>query len=180
MKTVVNDHETLRLDLAIQTALGRTEELASSSTLCRWENRVDRETAGRMHEVIVEQFIASFKKAPKKLILDFDATDDVVHGKQEGRFFHGYYDHYCFLPLYVFCRNQLLVSYLRPSLKETRSTAPSMPGPSQDSFTLDEGQVVFQYPTNLSKASVEFLEMFMNLQIKKAKAKAERASEQHD
>ena len=111
----LNDHETLRLDLAIQTALGRTEELASSSTLCRWENRVDRETAGRMHEVIVEQFIASFKKAPKKLILDFDATDDVVHGKQEGRFFHGYYDHYCFLPLYVFCRNQLLVSYLRPS-----------------------------------------------------------------
>ena len=55
----LNDHETLRLDLAIQTALGRTEELASSPTLCRWENRADRETAGRMHEVIVEQFIAS-------------------------------------------------------------------------------------------------------------------------
>jgi hypothetical protein len=111
----LNDHETLRLDLAIQTALGRSEELASSSTLCRWENRADREAAGRMHEIIVEQFIATFKKAPKKLILDFDATDDAVHGKQEGRFFHGYYDHYCFLPLYVFCRNQLLVSYLRPS-----------------------------------------------------------------
>ena len=109
------DHETLRQDLAIQTALGRSEELASSSTLCRWENRADRETAGRMHEVIVEQFIASFKKAPKKLILDFDATDDAVHGQQEGRFFHGYYDHYCFLPLYVFCGRQLLVSYLRPS-----------------------------------------------------------------
>ncbi len=111
----LNDHQTLRQDLAIQTALGRTEELASSSTLCRWENRADREAAGRMHEVIVEQFIASLKRAPKKLILDFDATDDTVHGKQEGRFFHGYYDHYCFLPLYVFCRNQLLVSYLRPS-----------------------------------------------------------------
>jgi hypothetical protein len=109
------DHETLRQDLAIQTALGRSEELASSSTLCRWENRADRETAGRMHEVIVEQFIGSFKKAPKKLILDFDATDDAVHGQQEGRFFHGYYDHYCFLPLYVFCGRQLLVSYLRPS-----------------------------------------------------------------
>ena len=51
----------------------------------------------------------------QKLILDFDATDDVVHGNQEDRFFHGYYDHYCFLPLYVFCRKQLLVSYLRPS-----------------------------------------------------------------
>ena len=111
----LNDHQTLRLDLAIQTALGCTDELASSSTLCRWENRADRETARRMHEVIVEQFIASFKKVPQKLILDFDATDDAVHGKQEGRFFHGYYDHYCFLPLYVFCRNQLLVSYLRPS-----------------------------------------------------------------
>ena len=57
----LNDHETLRLDLAIQTALGRTEELASSPTLCRWENRIhDRETAGRMHEVIVEQFICFF------------------------------------------------------------------------------------------------------------------------
>jgi len=111
----LNDHETLRLDLAIQTALGRTQELASSSTLCRWENRADREAAWRMHEVIVEQFIASYKRVPKKLILDFDATDDAVHGKQEGRFFHGYYDHYCFLPLYVFCGNQLLVSYLRPS-----------------------------------------------------------------
>ena len=48
-------------------------------------------------------------------MLDFDATDDRVHGQQEGRFFHGYYDHYCFLPLYVLCRDQLLVSYLRPS-----------------------------------------------------------------
>ena len=47
--------------------------------------------------------------------MDFDATDDRVHGAQEGRFFHGFYDHYCFLPLYVFCRDQLLVSYLRPS-----------------------------------------------------------------
>ncbi|MEE8303118.1 MAG: IS1380 family transposase [Candidatus Tectomicrobia bacterium] len=111
----LNDHESLRRDLAIQTAVGRTEVLASSSTLCRWENRADREAAWRIHEVMVEQFIASFKRAPKKLVLDFDATDDAVHGKQEGRFFHGYYDHYCFLPLYVFCRDQLLVSYLRPS-----------------------------------------------------------------
>ena len=53
----LNDHETLRLELAIQTALGRTEELASSSNLCRWENRADRDTAVSMHEVIVEQFI---------------------------------------------------------------------------------------------------------------------------
>ncbi|MFQ5439545.1 MAG: IS1380 family transposase [Paracoccaceae bacterium] len=111
----LNDHEALRKDLAIQTAVGRTEVLASSSTLCRWENRADREAAWRIHEVMIERFIASFKRPPRKLVLDFDATDDAVHGKQEGRFFHGYYDHYCFLPLYVFCRDQLLVSYLRPS-----------------------------------------------------------------
>lgn len=111
----LNDHQLLRADLAIQTAVEREAVLASSATLCRWENRADREVAWKLHEVLVEQFIASFKHAPKKLVLDFDATDDAVHGKQEGRFFHGYYDQYCFLPLYVFCRDQLLVSYLRPS-----------------------------------------------------------------
>ena len=111
----LNDHAGLRQDLAIQTAVGRDQELASASTLCRWENRADRQAAWQMHDVLVGQFIASFRRPPKRLILDFDATDDAVHGKQEGRFFHGYYDHYCFLPLYVFCRDQLLVSYLRPS-----------------------------------------------------------------
>ena len=111
----LNDHEQLRQDLAIQTAVGEDRELASPATLCRWENRADRQMAWQIHEVLIDQFIASFKHPPRKLILDFDATDDAVHGKQEGRFFHGYYDHYCFLPLYVFCRDQLLVSYLRPS-----------------------------------------------------------------
>lgn len=110
----LNDHQSLRRDPALQTAVDRDEELASSPTLCRWENRADRETAWAIHRVLVEQFIASYKRPPKRLILDFDATDDVVHGTQEGRFFHGYYDHYCFLPLYVFCGSQLLVSYLRP------------------------------------------------------------------
>jgi hypothetical protein len=66
-----------------------------------------------MAKALVEQFIASFKEAPECLVLDFDATDDPVHGHQEGRFFHGYYDSYCFLPLYVFCGEQLLVAYLR-------------------------------------------------------------------
>ena len=65
--------------------------------------------------MLIEQFIASFDAPPEELILDFDATDDRVHGSQEGREFHGYYDAYCFLPLYVFCGDQLLVSYLRPS-----------------------------------------------------------------
>ena len=111
----LNDHDGLRQDVALQTAVERDQWLASASTLCRFENRADRETAWRLHEVLLDQFIASFKPAPKKLILDFDATDDPVHGEQDGRFFHGYYRHYCFLPLYVFCGHQLLVSYLRPS-----------------------------------------------------------------
>ena len=96
----------------MQTALERDEELASSPTLCPLEGGFDREAAVEMTKVFVEQFIASFKEAPKELILDFDATDDRVHGKQEGRFFHGYYGNFCFLPLYVFCGDQLLVSYL--------------------------------------------------------------------
>jgi hypothetical protein len=89
--------------------------LASPPTLCRLENRVTRKSLMRMAQVFVEQFIASHRQPPTELILDFDATDDPVHGNQVGRFFHGYYDHYCFLPLYVFCGEQLLVSYLRPS-----------------------------------------------------------------
>jgi hypothetical protein len=60
-------------------------------------------------------FIESYDSPPKKLVLDFDATDDPLHGKQEGHFFHGYYDHYCYLPLYVFCDDKPLVAYLRRS-----------------------------------------------------------------
>ena len=86
----LNDRDTLRKDLAWQSAIERGEELASSPTLCRLENRADRRTAAAMSRVLVEQFIASFAQAPVELILDFDATDDRVHGLQEGRFFHGY------------------------------------------------------------------------------------------
>jgi len=111
----VNDHELLRRDPALQTAVDRDRLLASSSTLCRFENGADRETAWAIHKVMVEEFISSHKRAPRRLILDFDATDDTVHGNQDGRFYHGYYDDYCFLPLYVFCGHRLLVSYLRRS-----------------------------------------------------------------
>lgn len=111
----LNDHDTLRSDLAWQTALERTDKLASDSTLCRLEQRADRKAAVAFHQVLIEKFIASFREAPGELILDFDATDDRVHGRQEGRHFHGYYGDWCFLPLYVFCGEQLLVSYLRPS-----------------------------------------------------------------
>ena len=111
----LNDHDSLRHDLALQTAVNKDTCLASAPTLCRFENRADRETAVAMHAVLFDQFIASYDRAPRRLILDVDATDDAVHGMQEGRFFHGYYDHYCFLPLYVFCGERLLVSYLRKS-----------------------------------------------------------------
>ena len=111
----VNDHEALRHDDALQTAVDRDVPLASPSTLSRFENAADGSWAWSIHEALVEVFIASHHGAPDELILDFDATDDAVHGRQEGRFFHGYYRNYCFLPLYVFCGEQLLVSYLRRS-----------------------------------------------------------------
>jgi len=111
----LNDHDILHSDLAMQTAVESDKALASSPTLCRLENRADHETARQVSILIVEKFIASFKEPPTRLVLDFDATDDSVHGQQEGRFFHGYYDRYCFLPLYVFCGSQLLAAYLRSS-----------------------------------------------------------------
>ncbi len=111
----LNDHDTLRHDLLWQSAVERDQALASSPTLCRLEGRADRASAVAMHRVLVERFIASFAQAPTELVLDFDATDDRIHGLQEGRFYHGYYGDWCFLPLYVFCGEQLLVSYLRRS-----------------------------------------------------------------
>jgi DDE family transposase len=111
----LNDHDALRQDPVWQTAAERDQALGSSSTLCRWENRAGRKEAWLMHQVLFEQFVASFEAPPKELILDFDATDDRVHGSQVDAFFNGYYGDHCFLPLYVFCGEQLLVSYLRPS-----------------------------------------------------------------
>jgi Transposase DDE domain group 1 len=111
----LNDHDSLRHDVLWQTATDRTEELGSCATLCRLENRAGRKEAWLIHQVLFEQFVGSFAASPRELVLDFDCTDDRVHGMQVGRAFHGYYYDYCFLPLYVFCGEQLLVSYLRPS-----------------------------------------------------------------
>jgi hypothetical protein len=115
----LNDHQALRSDPALQLAAGKDPDpalpLASPPTLCRLENRVDRKALVKIAEVLVDQFLASHLDPPEHLILDFDATDDLIHGKQEGRFFHAYYDHHCFLPLYVFCGDELLTAYLRPS-----------------------------------------------------------------
>ena len=60
-------------------------------------------------------FLDGHKRAPKEIVLDLDATDDTIHGEQEGRFFHGYYDSYCYLPLYIFCGRFLLGAKLRPA-----------------------------------------------------------------
>ena len=111
----LNDHQELRHDLALQTATSRVETLASPATLCRLEQRVDREAAVALHQILFDQFVKAHERPPRRLILDFDATDTPLHGEQEGRFFHGYYRHYCHLPLYVFCGRHLLVSYLRRS-----------------------------------------------------------------
>ena len=115
----LNDHHGLRVDPLMQVASERDADedrpLASPATLCRLENRVDHSACVELSRLLVELFIESFETPPPELVLDFDATDDPIHGGQEGRFFHGYYDGYCYLPLYVFCGEKLLVSYLRPS-----------------------------------------------------------------
>lgn len=112
----INDHQQLRHDILFKTAVCSDEALGFSPTLCRLENWLHhRKSAIKIHEVIIDQFISSYSEPPSELILDFDATDDAVYGNQQGRFFHGYYDHYCFLPLFVFCGRQPLVAYLRPS-----------------------------------------------------------------
>ena len=115
----LNDHQTMRHDPALQLAARVEPEedqpLASPPTLCRLEGRVTRKALAAMQGVLVEQFIAAHPSPPQRIVLDFDATDDPTHGKQEGRFFHGYYGGYCYLPLYVFCGEHLLCAYLRPS-----------------------------------------------------------------
>lgn len=111
----LNDHDALRRDEALKMALGQRHEGSSSPTLCRFENAMGRREAVALHGVLVDHFIANHAQAPAELVLDLDATDDAVHGRQEGRFFHGYYDHYCFLPLYVFAGHELLAAYLRPA-----------------------------------------------------------------
>ena len=111
----LNDHEHLRMDACLQIACGRQATLASAPTLCRFEQNVTRKDCVNASKLLPEVFIQQQDSAPKELILDFDATEDKTHGNQEHNAFNGFYDHYCFLPLYVFCGDALLASYLRPS-----------------------------------------------------------------
>jgi hypothetical protein len=126
----LNDHDELRHDpimavLAQKLAASRADcaPLAGKSTL----NRLERSTAeaSRYHKIaadsdamqrlFVDLFLDAHDKPPTQITLDLDATDDPLHGHQEGRFFHGYYDCYCYLPLYIFCGRHLLAAKLRRS-----------------------------------------------------------------
>jgi len=111
----LNDHAALRSDPLMQTAVGTGEALGSSPTLCRMERRASRADVVGLNRVLVEQFIASQSTAPEELILDVDASDIPLHGDQEHSEFHGYYDHYCYLPLYVFAGRAMLACVLRNS-----------------------------------------------------------------
>ena len=113
-----NDHDSLRKDIALQTAVGHDQDLASSSTLCRFEQDRCFDDLLGVHQVFVDVFLEHLPKRQKTIVLDLDNTDIEVHGKQDGRFFQGYYDHYCFLPLYVFCGRKLLVALLQPANRD--------------------------------------------------------------
>ena len=125
----LNDHERLRRDPLLAVLSGKTEPdqepLAGKSTLNRLElTRPRADAAQRRYQkilfdpesadrLLVDLFVEAHAKSPHEIILDLDATDDPLHGQQEGRFFHGYYGHYCYLPLYIFCGDHLLCARLR-------------------------------------------------------------------
>jgi len=127
----LNDHDDLRHDpvmaiLAGKLSAGRPDcaPVAGKSTLNRLElsqpkpsryHKISHD-GGAIEALFVDLFLeAHGKRAPKEIILDLDATDDPIHGDQEGRFFHGYYGNYCYLPLYIFCGRHLLAAKLRRS-----------------------------------------------------------------
>jgi hypothetical protein len=136
----LNDHDTLRDDVVLALAAGKSDltgaqrprardrghPLAGRSTLNRLEHTpADATAASRYHKtthdgeaierLFVEHFLDAHERPLGRIVLDLDATDDPIHGQQEGRFFHGYYRHYCYLPLYIFCGGFLLWAQLRPS-----------------------------------------------------------------
>ena len=122
----VCDHNVLRNDLVMQTAVGRAEPLASAPTLSRLETGATPEHAAAMHEVLMQQFIASHAKPPKELVLDVDATHVPLHGEQERGHFHAHYDNYCYLPLYVFAGQDMLACVLRPSDRDPASVVSAL------------------------------------------------------
>ena len=128
----LNDHDELRKDPALHVLAaklkphlrGDCQPLAGKSTLNRIEHtplrhgakyhRIDCDVA-KADQLLVELFLEAHERTPRQIVIDLDATDIPLHGHQEGRFFHGYYDHYCYLPLYVFCGRHLLLARQRRS-----------------------------------------------------------------
>ena len=140
----LNDHDQLRHDPLLAVLVGREDPegkdrvrpqdrgkaLAGKSTLNRLELTPVRANAGSRYKKIVahldamqaffvDVFVQQYLIPPERIVLDVDATDDPLHGHQLGRFFHGYYDAYCYLPLYIFCGDQPLLALLRPSNIDT-------------------------------------------------------------
>jgi Transposase DDE domain group 1 len=131
----LNDHDKLRHDPVMAVLAGKLKTrrrdcapVAGKSTLSRLEHAPEEgmvfappryhkisHNAAAIEALFVTLFLEAHAKAPKRIILDLDATDDPLHGHQEGRFFHGYYDCYCYLPLYIFCGRHLLAAKLRRS-----------------------------------------------------------------
>jgi len=123
----LNDHEQLRQDPLLSALAGKaqpgTEPLAGKSTLNRMElgtgiaSRYKKITFWRdsVDELLVSVFLEAHPVAPQQIVLDIDTTDLALHGNQEGKFYHGYYKHYCYLPLYIFCGDHVLCARLRPS-----------------------------------------------------------------
>jgi hypothetical protein len=123
----LNDHEQLRQDPLWSALAGKahpgTEPLAGKSTLNRMElgagiaSRYKKITFWRdsVDELLVNVFLDAHPVAPQQIVLDIDTTDMALHGNQEGKFYHGYYKHYCYLPLYIFCGDHVLCARLRPS-----------------------------------------------------------------
>ncbi len=136
----LNDHDTLRVDPLLATLVGKSDPcganrlrerdkgkaLAGKSTLNRLElTPADANGGSRYQKIVyhpdkietvfVDIFLNAHSEEPKSVIIDLDATDDLIHGNQEGRFFHGYYGNYCYLPLYIFCGDFLLAAKLRSS-----------------------------------------------------------------
>lgn len=127
----VNDHDDLRHDPTLAALVGKLTAkrrncapLAGKSTLNRLElappqadgkyHRIGHDPAA-IERLFVDLFLEAHDHEPEEIVLDLDATDDPLHGDQEGRFFHGYYDCYCYLPLYIFCGRHLLLARLRPA-----------------------------------------------------------------
>lgn len=136
----LSDHDALRVDPLLATLVGKSDPcggdrlrerdrgkaLAGKSTLNRLELTPASATGKsryqkivyhpeKIEKLLVDCFLDAHCEAPESIVIDFDATDDPIHGDQEGRFFHGYYGNYCYLPLYIFCGDFLLAAKLRSS-----------------------------------------------------------------